>query len=111
MNLEKNIEFLQDLPDERLIELYHQSDIFLLTPTTINNNDFEGFGLVHLEAGACSLPVIGTLDCGVEDAIIDGETGIFVPQNDIQKTVEVILKLLDNPELAEKIGENNKKRA
>jgi len=35
----------------------------------------------------------------------------LVPQNDIHKTAEAILKLLDNFELAKKMGENGEKRA
>jgi glycosyltransferase involved in cell wall biosynthesis len=111
LNLEKNIEFLQNLSDKELIKLYYKSNIFLLTSVTINDNDFEGFGLVYLEAGACGRPVVGAYGSGAEDAIIDGETGILVPQNDVQKTAEAILKLLDNPELAKKMGENGKKFA
>jgi phosphatidylinositol alpha-1,6-mannosyltransferase len=111
LNLEKNVEFLQNLSDEELINLYHESDIFLLTPVTINNNDFEGFGLVYLEAGACGKPVIGTYDCGAEDAIINNETGFLIPQNNIKKTVEAVLELLDNSELAKKMGGSGKKFA
>jgi len=110
-NLEKNVKFFQNISDEDLIKLYYQADIFLLTPVTIDNNIFEGFGLVYLEAGACGKPVIGTYNCGAEDAIVNGETGFLVPQNDIEKTAEAVLKLLNNPGLARKLGENGKKRA
>ena len=74
-------------------------------------SDFEGFGLVYLEAGACGRPAIGTFDCGAEDAIVNNVTGLLVPQNDIQKTAEAVLRLFDNPGLAKKLGENGKKRA
>jgi len=110
-NLEKNVKFLQGISDKDLMKLYYETDVFLLTPITINDNDFEGFGLVYLEAGACGKPVVGTYNCGAEDAIIDGTTGLLVPQNDIHKTAEAILKLLDNFELAKKMGENGEKRA
>jgi glycosyltransferase involved in cell wall biosynthesis len=110
-NLEKNIKFFQGISDEDLIKLYYQADVFLLTPVTLNSNNFEGFGLVYLEAGACGKPVIGTWGCGVEDAVVDGETGLLVSQNNIKETAKAILKLLDNPSLAKKLGENNRKRA
>lgn len=109
--IEDNVVFFENISDEELIKLYYQCDLFLLTSVVINNNEFEGFGLVYLEAGACGKPVIGAFGSGAEDAIINEETGILVPQNDIQKTAEAILKLLDNPKLAEKMGENGKKRA
>lgn len=110
-NLEDNVRFFENISDEDLIKLYYQADVFLLTPITIDSNNFEGFGLVYLEAGACGKPVIGTYNCGAEDAVVNGETGFLVPQNDIKKTAEAVLKLLDNPELAKKLGENGKKRA
>jgi phosphatidylinositol alpha-1,6-mannosyltransferase len=109
-DLKENVIFAEKISDEELIDLYYSADLFLLTPINTEDN-FEGFGLVYLEAGACGKPVIGTYGCGAEDAIIDGVTGILVPQNDIGKTVEAILSLLNNPELAQKMGEDGKKRA
>lgn len=58
-----------------------------------------------------SYGVIWTFNCGTEDVIIDGVTGLFIPQNDIKKTAEAILKLLNNLSLAKKLGENGRKRA
>lgn len=107
--LKENVKFFYDISDEELIELYYDSNVFLLTSITINDNDFEGFGLVYLEAGACGRPVIGAYGSGAEDAIIDGETGILVPQNNIKATAEAVLKLLDNSELAQKMGDSGKK--
>ncbi|MBU4321554.1 MAG: glycosyltransferase family 4 protein, partial [Nitrospinae bacterium] len=109
-NLEDNIVFLQNISERKLLKLYHQADLFLLTPVNIDNN-FEGFGLVYLEANACGKPVIGTYGCGAEDAIIDGFNGLLVPQNDIEKTSQAILNILDNPSLAEKLSQNGLKQA
>jgi len=109
-DLESNVMFLENLPDEELIKLYYLADLFLLVSVNIGS-DFEGFGLVYLEAGACGRPAIGTFDCGAEDAIVNNVTGLLVPQNDIQKTAEAVLRLFDNPGLAKKLGENGKKRA
>lgn len=110
-NLKENVRFFYNISDEELIKLYYDADIFLLTPVTINDNDFEGFGLVYLEAGACGRPVIGTYDCGAEEAIINNTTGILISQNDVRATTEAVLKLLNNPDLAEKMGQNGKEFA
>ncbi len=107
-NLEKNIKFFYGLSDKELIKLYYECDVFLLPSITKNNNDFEGFGLAYLEAGACGKPVIGAYGSGAEDAIINQKTGFLVPQNDVQKTAEAVTKLLNNPKLAQKMGENGK---
>ena len=109
-NLENNIIFLEKISDENLVKLYHQTDLFLLTPINIDNN-FEGFGLVYLEANACGKPVIGTYDCGAEEAIVNEYNGLLVPQNDIEKTSQAILKILDNPNLAQELGRNGQRQA
>ncbi|MFC1700634.1 glycosyltransferase family 4 protein [Patescibacteria group bacterium] len=108
--LENNIIFLQGISDKELIKLYHQSDLFLLTSVNIGLH-FEGFGLVYLEANACGKPVIGTYNCGAEDAIKNEFNGLLVQQNNIKNTSDAILKILDNPELAQELGENGIKRA
>jgi len=109
-NLENNVVFLEKISDEQLIQLYHQTDLFLLTPVNIGDH-FEGFGLVYLEANACAKPVIGTYNCGAEDIVRDGFNGCLVPQNDIQATAQTILKILDNPSLAQELGQNGRKLA
>jgi len=109
-NLEDNVVFLQNISEQELLKLYYQADLFLLTPVNIDNN-FEGFGLVYLEANACGKPVIGTYSCGAEDAIIDGFNGLLVPQNDIEKTSQAILGILDNSRLAEELSQNGLKQA
>jgi len=108
--LEDNVIFLQGISDKELIKLYHQSDLFLLTSVNIGSH-FEGFGQVYLEANASGKPVIGTYNCGAEDIIKDGYNGFLVLQNDIEKTSQAILKILDNPQLAQKLGINGKKKA
>jgi len=109
-NLENNVIFLEKISDEDLVKLYHQTDLFLLTPINIDQS-FEGFGLVYLEANACRKPVIGTYSCGAEEAIIDGFNGLLVPQNDIEKTSQAILNILDNTNLAENLSQNGLKQA
>jgi len=108
--LQDNIIFLEKISDKELISLYHRSDLFLLTPVNVGSH-FEGFGLVYLEAGACGKPVIGTYDCGAEEIIEEGYNGFLVPQKDIKKTSEAILKILDNSDLAQKLGQNGCQKA
>ncbi len=108
--LKEQVKLVGNVSDSELVKLYNICDIFLLTPHNINHS-MEGFGLVYLEANACGKPVIGTCNCGAEEAIVDGYNGLLVPQNSPEKTAEAIDYLLDNPEVARKIGENGKRRA
>ena len=43
----------------------------------------EGFGSVIIEAAACGIPSIAYRIDGVVDAVLDGHTGILVPERDV----------------------------
>lgn len=103
--LDKKVNFLEDLTDKQLIDLYYQSDLFLLTPVNIDDN-FEGFGLVYLEANACGKPAIGTYGCGAEEAINNDFSGLLVEQNDIKATSKAILKIFEDDKLADNLSQN-----
>ena len=49
-------------------------------PSRREGGDFEGFGIVYLEAAMAGLPAIGGRGCGAEDAIVDGTTGLLVDE-------------------------------
>jgi len=106
-NLENSVVFLENISDEELKKLYCQTDLFVLTPVCVRGN-FEGFGLVYLEAGAFGKPVVASRGSGSEDAVIDGETGLLVPQDDAEATAQAILKILDSAELAKKLGDEGR---
>lgn len=79
--LEENIKFLGRVSDEEKNSLLSDSDLFIMT--SINNGkDFEGFGLVYLEANSFGVPCIGPNDSGAVDAIMEGVSGFVVnPRN------------------------------
>lgn len=96
--MNKQVVFLGKVDDNNLIEIYNKS-ICNLLPSVNDENHYEGFGLVHLEANACGTPTIGSIDCGNESAIINGKTGFLCKQKDvdsIQKSMESILNDFDN---------------
>jgi len=65
---------------------------------------------VYLEASACGKPVIGTLGCGAEDAIVDGVTGYLVePQ--VAPVAEALAKLMGDPLLAVRLGAQGREHA
>ena len=75
------------------------------------DGDDEGFGLVFLEAGTCCLPVIGGRSGGVQEAVIDGETGSVADGNSSQETAETIIRVLMDRELAKELARNGLSRA
>ncbi len=104
------VHWLSDLTDEELVACYRRATMFVLLPVT-DRGSFEGLGLVYLEAAAAGLPAVGTLGSGAVDAVVDGETGLLVPQNDAAAAADAIDRLLRAPELGERLGRTARARA
>ncbi len=103
-NLGDHVHLLGHVSEETLLDTYSRANLFVL-PSMNDGWKFEGYGLVHLEASAAGLPVIGTTDCGAEDAIDNEVTGLLVPQSQVtEKLPEAIIRLLNNPQLAAQMG-------
>jgi len=97
--------------EQTLLNWYASAQVFALPSLNIGGR-FEGFGLVHLEASAAGLPVIGTRDCGAEDAIVDGVTGLLLPQTQLPPALaDAILTLLRDPQRARQMGAAGRARA
>lgn len=95
LKLQDKVIFLEKLTEEELIGLYKNAELFILLPQN-NGFDIEGFGLVFLEAAACGLPVIATHNTGAEDAILDGQNGFSVPQNEYREAAQILKKILSD---------------
>ena len=64
----------------------------------------EGLSLVLLEAMTYGRPVVATSLPTTREAIIDGETGLLAEPGNPQALADAILKCLQNPSLAERLG-------
>jgi phosphatidylinositol alpha-1,6-mannosyltransferase len=110
LGLGRQVKLAGRLPDNELKDLYRSATVFALTPVN-TGVAFEGFGLAYLEAGSHALPVIGSLGCGAEDAIIDGKTGYLVPQEAPDQIAARIRELLMEPARARALGESGREHA
>ena len=105
LSLESDVTFTGSLPDEELVRYFHACYLFVHTPRIIHWN-FEGFGIVYLEASACKKPIVAGDSGGIRDAVVDGKTGIVVPENNPEATALALETLLNDEKLASKMGES-----
>ena len=94
------VEFINFTPTPELY--YKESEILCLT------SDFEGFGMVLLEAQQYGCATIA-FDCsyGVRDILSPNwNNGVFVPNGDIKAYAQALSKLMQDEELRRRIQKN-----
>lgn len=116
LDLGEQVIFAGYVPDADLPKYYNLSDIFiLLNRQSIANEqlrgDYEGFGIVFLEASACAKPVIAGNFGGIYDAVDNQKSGYIIDGTDIKTITNTIKSLIINPALRKKIGEYGLERA
>ena len=107
---DKNIKFLNSVPDRHLPALYTASEIFALTPKEIKG-DSEGFGMVYTEASACGKPILGTRTGGIPQAVRDQETGILVRPNSSEDILKGLEELISDPQKRMSMGQKGQEIA
>ena len=75
---------------------YHKASVLVFPSLT------EGFGRVTLEAMACGIPVITTVNA--RGIVEDGKTGFVVPIRDASAIREKLEYLYNNQDVARKMG-------
>lgn len=97
-NLQGHVLFTGPISEEQKKKFLLDADVFMLLPMQ-TSFDFEGFGLVYLEANAYGLPAIGSRDSGAVDAIKESYSGFLVNPENSYEVASKVSDLLDNPQL------------
>ncbi len=104
LNTDDGITFLGKISEEEKYQMFAASDLVVLPSV------YEPFGITILEAMAQSRPVVSTRG-GPSDIIDEGITGYIVKYGDTKGLTKNMVKLLEQPDLARKLGENAKRKA
>lgn len=108
--LNNQIFFLGNITEEEKWCWLYACDVFIL-PTRTIGPDFEGFGIVYLEANLVGRPVIAGASGGVKDAVVDNLNGLLVSPEDMTAIRTAIKRLADNSQLRKQLGLNGQIRA
>jgi glycosyltransferase involved in cell wall biosynthesis len=71
----------------------------------------EGLPKSLLEAAACGRPMVATDVPGCREVCIDGETGLRVPARTVEPLAAALERLVLDPALRQRLGENARRRA
>jgi glycosyltransferase involved in cell wall biosynthesis len=106
----KNIFFPGVLKHEMVAGFMQKSIAFVQHSVVASTGDSEGTPVAIMEASAAALPVIATRHAGIPDVILDGVTGILIPEKNIDQMADAMLKLILNKALAKRMGEAGRER-
>ncbi len=96
---------ISGVSDEELARLYGEAEVAIVPSL------YEGFSLPAIEAMSCAVPVVATTGGALPEVVgTSGETGLLVEPNNPDALVSAIRRLLDEPELAQRLGANGRAR-
>jgi starch synthase len=112
--------WVQDmLPKQEVIQVLTHATVFVCPSV------YEPMGIVNLEAMACETAVVATATGGIPEVVADGETGLLVPIDQVQDgtgtpvdpekfvadLAATLTRVLNDPQLAERMGKAGRRRA
>lgn len=111
LHLERSVVILDRVDTiEMLRALYRNAELFCLLSQNFGH-DVEGFGIVFLEAAAAGLPVVGSIENGIEDAVEDGINGFLVNCRDEKGFADKIMAILGDRRLRAEMSKESLARA
>ncbi|UGV40304.1 glycosyltransferase [Methanococcoides orientis] len=108
LGINKNVIFYGAANHSKVLNLYIDSDIFLLPSVISKDGAQEAQGLVLQEAQAMGLPLVSTNIGGIPEGI-NNKSGFIVPEKDINALMEKLEYLIRNPEIWPEMGAEGRK--
>jgi glycosyltransferase involved in cell wall biosynthesis len=104
LGLSNSVKMLGVLNREQSFPILNQHWVYAQHSVTAKSCDQEGFAISLAEAALHEIPVVSTYHNGIPENVIDGKTGLLVKEFDFEAMAEKIIYLIQNPEIAEKMG-------
>ncbi len=97
LGIAARIDWLGALPQEEVLSLYRQADLFVLASRITGNGDRDGLPNVLMEAQSQRLCCLSTRISGIPELIVDGRTGLLVEQCDVPSLAQALEQLITDP--------------
>ncbi len=104
------VTFLARLPFEEVLEELPRCDAFALASRYASDGWFDGVPNVIAEAMAFGRPVVSTRVSGIPELVEEERSGLLVDERDPDALASALARLMDEPGLAERLGENGARR-
>ncbi|MCU0680339.1 MAG: glycosyltransferase family 4 protein [Planctomycetes bacterium] len=104
-----NIELLGSVSEEDKWQYFQACDIFIMTSRDLSG-DFEGFGIVYLEANLVGKPVVAGKAGGVPEAVVNNVNGLLIDSENNKEIIDSLVTLIQDQSLREKLGRQGRER-
>ena len=99
LGLAEAVRFVSGLPEAELVTLFGSAQVAVVPSL------YEGFSLPAIEALACATPLVATTAGALPEVVgRDGVSALHVPPGDPEALAAAIGRVLDDPELAARLG-------
>lgn len=99
-HLEKKVKLVGWIDNEKIDNYFQRTRVCVIPSMSP-----ESFGIVGLEAMRNKKPIVAFDSGGIPEWLQDGKNGFLVPRGDTNVLAQQIQYLLENPDLAQKMGE------
>lgn len=103
LGVSDGVRFLGLIPNSMMPRLMALSDVVAIPSRRVGGIE-EGSSILLLEAMASAKPVVVSDLGGLSETVVDGKTGILVPESNPSRLAEAILLLHGDPEYASLLG-------
>lgn len=104
LNLADRITWRGAEAQDAVIAAYRDADIFALASRRDRDGDMDGLPNVLMEAQSQGLPCAATSISAIPELIVDGETGLLVPAEDVEELAVALNRLIVDPILRQRLG-------
>ncbi len=102
------VELLDHQPRRVVLQMLAWADVVVMPSITLPNGKKEGIPVALMEALATGLPAVASNLSGIPELIVDGETGLLVPEKDPLALADALLRLKRDPLLRQTLGQQGR---
>ncbi|HKZ87829.1 MAG TPA: glycosyltransferase [Candidatus Bathyarchaeia archaeon] len=96
------MEFLGYVPEENMAQVFRTADVVVIPYFTTTGTS----GVFHLACGY-GKPIVASDLPEIREIVAEGASAVLVPPGNVEALKDAILKVLRNPEMAAKMGDQN----
>ncbi len=110
LGIEHRVSFPGFLSYDRVSELFHSADIFVMPSVVHSNGDRDGIPTVIMESLTHRVPVIATDVSGIPEVIENRVTGLLIPERDSAAIADAVRTMIADRDSAIAMAERGRSK-